>query len=552
MEQLHHYIAAARHAGHSDGQIRDSLVAAGWDGAPVDAALQHGRSPAHRKHSIRTLLRDKKAIGIAAAAALILLAAAGLLVDRFHPAALTPTPLQPSVTFYYDDGKTVLWQSNNPAYQDTEKQPAKSPYFVYLVKYALEQKYGDDFMQRGAWQVTTSLDPKLQAPAEKLVQDNYSSIQYLTSGTADEEATMVQDVQTGQIKAYVGGTDFTQTLSYGYSNYAVLPHQPGTAIYPFDYADMLEHTTNTGAGTAITDTTTPFPGYPCTIPGPHGNCLLDYDYLQPGEMPVRYALGGLRDIPAMRAIYDAAPSGNDVTVVNQLRSLVHTMGASNGYNCYRDNMQDVTAQCYGAAAMGDDAYLSLADEVHALSTFANNGKEVPQAAIVSIKLNGAVLSAWHNPAGKQVIRPDTAYIINDISSDPNASYLPGSCTSAACTDYKFQRYKGWHFAVDTGATNNGFDASMASWSSKYAVASWVGNHNETTDLSAPKGTSTEYLTEPLTRGLMEAAHSNLAPHNWLQPKDIKTLPAFVITSHIHYGDVEPSPATDLYPSWYKQ
>jgi hypothetical protein len=50
---------------------------------------------------------------------------------------------------------------------------------------------------------------------------------------------------------------------------------------------------------------------------------------------------------------------------------------------------------------------------------------------------------------------------------------------------------------------------------------------------------------------MEYAHNGLTPVNWQQPSDIKVLPAFVIRNHIHYGDVEPSPSKDLYPSWYQ-
>jgi hypothetical protein len=38
--------------------------------------------------------------------------------------------------------------------------------------------------------------------------------------------------------------------------------------------------------------------------------------------------------------------------------------------------------------------------------------------------------------------------------------------------------------------------------------------------------------------------------NWVQPADIKVLPSFVQRTHIDYGDEEPGPSTDLYPSWY--
>jgi hypothetical protein len=62
----------------------------------------------------------------------------------------------------------------------------------------------------------------------------------------------------------------------------------------------------------------------------------------------------------------------------------------------------------------------------------------------------------------------------------------------------------------------------------------------------------ESLTEPMTRPWMEYALSQLhtKPVNWKAPKGIKTEPAFVVRRHIHYGDIEPSPANDLFPSWY--
>jgi membrane carboxypeptidase/penicillin-binding protein PbpC len=128
-----------------------------------------------------------------------------------------------------------------------------------------------------------------------------------------------------------------------------------------------------------------------------------------------------------------------------------------------------------------------------------------------------------------------------MASDPNASYLPTGY-------YKFQHQpNGWHFAVKTGTTNDGFDGLMTSWSTKYAVVTWVGNHTRNQNLN----TFMEYLTTPLAKGWMEAAHKNLKPVNWTAPAGVKTLPAFVVRKHIHNGDIEPSPTNDLFPSWYQ-
>jgi hypothetical protein len=47
-------------------------------------------------------------------------------------------------------------------------------------------------------------------------------------------------------------------------------------------------------------------------------------------------------------------------------------------------------------------------------------------------------------------------------------------------------------------------------------------------------------------------HSKEKAVNWVEPAGIQHLPAFVVRGHVGIGSVEPSPATDLFPSWYKQ
>ncbi|GAC1499664.1 MAG: hypothetical protein NVS1B10_02620 [Candidatus Saccharimonadales bacterium] len=320
------------------------------------------------------------------------------------------------------------------------------------------------------------------------------------------------------------------------------------------------------------------PGYPCTDHGKPppkgtGNCLTDYDFLNPGPISLRYALGGSRNIPAVKAMYEAVPndkSGGNKDSVNKVISTASAMMDNtylqskhkSAYNCYKPGIDvnnatpDDTTQCYGAAAIGDGAFLHLDDHVNGLATLGRLGKAIPRTYILKITdASQKTLYEWKQPLGNQVIKADTAYIVNNMASDYKASYLPGSCSETNCTPisnggYKFQKDNGWDFAVKTGTTNSGFDGLMTSWSTRFAVVSWVGNHTRNVDISARTGTSMENLTEPLTRGMMEAAHANITPVKWTQPTTIKTAPAFVVRNHIHYGDIEPSPTNDLYPGWY--
>lgn len=448
--------------------------------------------------------------------------------------------------------------------QAPKYQGIKAPYFVLAAKQELEQTYGAATVQRGGWKVITTLNMDMQTKADQLAQANIPNI---SRYGADEEALVMEDVPTGQMMAVVGGTDFNNP-DHGQNNYAagiLIP--PGSSFKPYDYTTLINNNNNVGAGSVLYDTQGPLPGYPCTnktLPPPkgQGNCLEDYDFLYPGPLTLRYALGGSRNVPAVKSMLEAVPNDKSPYTAS-VNKVIDTASAmmdnqyyqskkQRPYNCYSDAALTKTTQCYGASAIGDGAYLHLDDHVNGLATLGRLGKAIPRTYILKITdASNKTVYQWKQPVGKQVVKQDSAYIVNNMASDPRASYLPGNCTTTTCTTlrsggYKFQRYNGWDFAVKTGTTNNGYDGLMTSWSTQYAVVSWVGNHTRNVELN----TSMEYLTEPLTRNMMEYAHQNIKPNNWQQPKDIKVASAFVVRNHIHYGDQEPSPSTDLYPSWY--
>ena len=223
------------------------------------------------------------------------------------------------------------------------------------------------------------------------------------------------------------------------------------------------------------------------------------------------------------------------------------MGNDNAYKCYRRGT-DVRigtkadqAQCFGSSAIGDGAYLHLDEHVNGLSTFARLGQQIPQTYILQINDSGnKALYKWTQPKPKQVIREDTAYIINDILSDPKASYLR--------QNLKIQNWNGWKIAVKTGTTNFNFDGLMAAWSTKYAVVSWVGHHTRNVEM---RSGGMENMTAPLTQAWIKDALGKAGkPVNWQQPSGVKLADAYVQRSHVGLNSVEPGPTQDLFPSWY--
>lgn len=456
----------------------------------------------------------------------------------------------------------------------------KAPYFVLAAKQQLEEKYGEDTVKRGGWKVVTTVDLKLQELAEKSVQGALGEIR---NQGGDEAAFVAEDNKTGQIVALVGGVDFNDA-DHGQINYATdVNISPGSTFKPYDASTFIENN-NAGAGSIFYDDQTPkgvLPGYPCEDTsrpndkdGKNGiRCLWDYDFRYPGPITLRYALGGSRNVPWVKAMLSAVPNDKSPGRVNSINKTISTaealMGNDDGYNCYKSNtdlspgvnpakLKAAQTQCYGASAIGDGAYLHLDDHTNGIASIARLGLSIKHTYILKITdASNKVLDEFKQPAGKQAVRQDTAYIVTDMASDPNASYLPGRCTTgdnATCTPlnqfgYKFQRYKGWHFAVKTGTTNDGFDGLMASWSTQYTAVTWVGYHTRNKSMH---GRGMEFMTEPIVRPWMQGAHDilNVKPVNWQQPPGVKSAPAFVIRNHIGIGSVEPSPSNDLFPAWY--
>ncbi len=411
----------------------------------------------------------------------------------------------------------------------------QAPWFVLTAKEHLQERCKET-VTCGGWKVTTTLDLDLQKLAEEQVQKGLAQVRRQRGDTA---AFVAEDVKTGQVVALVGGAEFGPDKPAGEVNFAREKLPPGSSFKPYDYLALIEHTDQFGAGSVLYDTVGPLEGegYQCTNRArpPVGNCLNDYDFRQPGPLTLRYALGGSRNIPAVKAMLIA---GIDKTIetANKL------MGAEDhGYACYEYGDVSLTkeAPCGGSSAIGDGAFLQLDEHVHGYATMSRNGNRIDQTYILEIQDgSGKTVEKWQPKAGEQVVRDEAAYIVADMLSDPNASYL----------SRKPHNYKNHKISYKTGTTNDSKDGWMMSFSTYYAAGVWVGYHDRSVEMSG----FMENMTQPILQGWMQGAHNNLQPEERPRPAGIQVLPAFVVRNHVGVGSVEPSPATDLYPSWYKK
>lgn len=419
----------------------------------------------------------------------------------------------------------------------------QAPWFVLRAKQKLIEERGAETVQLGGLKVTTTLDVDKQKIVEEELAKGLTQVKYQGGDVA---AFVLENVKTGQIEAYAGGEDFNNP-DFGQNDYANQKLPPGSSFKPYDYLSLIENGKDFGAGSVLYDTQDPLPGYPCTKKGllsQGGNCLNDYDFRLPGPLTLRYALAGSRNIPAVKAMLIA---GVDKTIETADKLGLRDLGygedsnvKGSGYHCYQPGDTTLTkeAQCYGSAAIGDGAFLKLDQHVHAYSTISRNGKLIPQTYILKIEnASNKVIEEWKPSEGKQVVRPESAYIVADIMSDPRASYF----------SRKSQAWNGFKFSMKTGTTNDSKDGWMMGYSTQYAGGTWVGYHNRQRAMSG----FMERMTQPIWDGVMRRVHADLKPEEREKPAGIQSLPAFVVRNHVGNGSIEPSPSTDLFPSWYK-
>lgn len=388
-------------------------------------------------------------------------------------------------------------------------QGIKAPWFVLTAKEQLLSSRPET-VKVGGMKVTTTLDMSKQALAEKQIADNIAKVRRQGGDTA---AMAAEDVKTGQVVALVGGVDFNNK-EFGQNNYARLKLPPGSSYKPYDYAALIENTTNSGAGSVLYDTPGPIEGYPCTTgPKKGGNCAVNYDFRYTGPLTLRYALGGSRNIPAMKAMLTV---GVDKTIETS-KKLMQSPGSREGeargdYKCYRDEQLTKESKCYTASAIGDGAFLKMDEHLHGIATLSRNGRNIPQTYILKIEdSTNKVVEEWKPSPGVQAIREETAYIVSDMMSDPKASYLAS----------KTHNYKGWKFGFKTGTTNDSKDGWMVGMSPKYAAITWVGYHDRTRELSG----FMETMTQPIISGWMQKAHEGLKPEERPKPAGIQSLPS---------------------------
>ena len=109
----------------------------------------------------------------------------------------------------------------------------RAPYFVQQVQKQLRQNLGISQVAGKGYRVYTTLDARMQEVAEALVTRAAAA-----GSQASQRALVAMEVDTGFVRALVGGTDYAESQ---FNRVTQAQRQPGSAFKPIMYAAALEN-----------------------------------------------------------------------------------------------------------------------------------------------------------------------------------------------------------------------------------------------------------------------------------------------------------------------
>jgi len=441
-----------------------------------------------------------------------------LLTEEMHGASGCSSPFDPNYVWgrkdyvlqrIVDDGyiapdqMLTAWEEGKTLKYMDLKHTIEDPHFVFYVKDYLAQKYGKEAVENGGFQVITTLDPTIQQAAEEAIADNTDLIRRYG---ADNAAMVALDPKSGQILAMIGSRDYWDETIDGQVNVTINPRQPGSSFKPLVYGAAIQNA-GIGSGTYLGDYKTIFNKK--DMPN-------DYDGKFQGKITIRQAIGGSRNIPAIKAYYVA---GEEEKVLD----FVEKLGITN-LRKFRDEFNKDAEKrgwtfFFGWPLAIGSGEVRLLDLVNAYAVYANQGKYNTPNPILEIRdRNGVLLESFRTPdGGKQVIDPQIAFIMSSILSDVGAR--PAGSWRALLT------IPGQNVAAKTGTSNKvvrGRELPNNNFTIGYtpsiAAGFWVGN---TDGKNLRNSAYSLYTTDPIYHEFFEKVLKDKPQEEFTKPEEIK-------------------------------
>lgn len=310
------------------------------------------------------------------------------------------------------DQKMVTLEEYNKALSDLqtltfspERQNIRAPHFVLWIQQQVQEMLGIDeqFLEQGGLRITTTLDWDLQQAAEKAVTGHKDDIRKRFG--ANNIALVSLAPKTREILAYVGNADYGDEEHEGKIDMARAPRQPGSSFKVFAYLNAFEQ--GYAPGSVIWDVPTKF----------GSDQPSNYDGTFWGLTTMRKALGGSRNIPAIKAFF----LGGGEEPLLELASRMGVVSPADQRAALRKDTPDFS---YGWPLAIGAAEVPLMEMVQGYATIADGGVFLPPVALLKITDKDGNIRFAHKPVpGSQVIderyAAEITSIISDVSARPN-------------------------------------------------------------------------------------------------------------------------------------
>jgi penicillin-binding protein 1A len=327
-------------------------------------------------------------------------------------------------------------------------------YFLEEVRKYLENKYGADRLYRDGLRVYTGLDPYLQHVAEdsmeaqmermeKLRDYEFTKAAYDTALAHGEDpgepqylqsAVVAIDVETGLVRAMVGGRSFKESK---FNRATQAKRQPGSAFKPFIYLAAMAN--GYTPADIVLDA-------PIVLDLPNGDVWKPSNFTEKfeGEVTLRYALNFSINIAAIRLLMALGP----MSAINY----AHKLGI-------KSDLQPVYSLALGVSEV------SLLELTNAYTTIAAGGMRGEPLLVRKVEDREGRVLEENQVFREEVLDPQTNYMITSLlESVVNEGYGRNSRL------YGFKEPAGGK----TGTTDECTDAWFVGFTPELAVGVWSG------------------------------------------------------------------------------
>jgi penicillin-binding protein 1A len=326
----------------------------------------------------------------------------------------------------------------------------KAPYFVEYVRKYTEEKYGKETLYKNGLQVYTTIDLNQQRLAQEAIEIGLKDIEkrqkYLFKDVSStpEGALVCFDLETGYIKAMVGGRDFKKSQ---FNRATQARRQTGSAFKPIVYASALDK--GYTPASVIVDSPNIYEW------GDHRWKPKNFGEKFSGPITLRNALTHSVNIVTVKIAQDIG--------LDYIKTYAQKLGISSP-------LQDDLSMALGSSG------ISLFDLTKTYAVFANQGKIFKPIFIKKIldrdgnllEENQPLFYPKESPDGEQILTPQTAFLMTYL--------LEGVVQHGTGWKAKALRRP---VAAKTGTTDQFLDAWFIGYTPEFITGVWVGFDDET-------------------------------------------------------------------------